>query len=182
MCVICDKFSFEPVCKNCQKAFLKPIIQKKDDIISFYQYDEIENLLKYKYHPFGSRVFEILAKNSFEVFAKTYKEKIYSIAIDDNPKKGYSHTAILNRSLQSKYITPLYKKLLSKNKITYAGKDLQFRLNNPRDFVYTGKKDMDVILVDDVVTTGTTTKEAKELLKKYNVNVVFCVVLVDKRW
>ena len=125
---------------------------------------------------------EILAKNSFAEFSKVYKEKIYSIAIDDNSKKGYSHTAILNNSLKSKYITPLYKKLIAQNKISYAGKDLDFRLNNPRNFTYKGKRDIDVILVDDVVTTGTTLNEAKDILKQYGVNVAFCLALIDKRW
>ena len=76
----------------------------------------------------------------------------------------------------------MYKKLISKNNISYAGKDLEFRLNNPRDFEYYGKKNIEVILVDDVVTTATTINEAKEVLKKYNVKVAFCMVLVDKRW
>jgi len=107
---------------------------------------------------------------------------MYSISIDDKVKKGYSHTAILNHSLKSKYITPLYKKLLAQNNITYAGKTLEFRLNNPRNFIYKGQKNIDVILVDDVVTTGSTLNEAKKILKNYNVNVIFCLVLVDKRW
>ena len=182
MCLTCTNFSFSIICKNCQKTLLTPSIKKRDDIVSFYQYEEIERLLKYKYHPFGSRVFEVLAKNSFKKFAEVYREEIYSLSIDDNPKRGYSHTAILNHSLKSKYITPLYKKLLAQNDITYAGKDLEFRLNNPRDFRYTGIENIDVILVDDIVTTGTTIQEAKEVLKKHNVNVLFCLVLVDKRW
>jgi len=181
-CLLCDSLSLTIICKKCQKLLLKPNIQKKDDVISFYKYEEIAPLLKYKYHPFGSRVFEILVKNSFKEFSKVYTEKLYSIAIDDNVKKGYSHTAILNHSLKSKYITPLYKQLLSKNDVTYAGKNLQFRLDNSRDFIYKGQKDIDIILVDDVVTTGTTLQEAKKLLQNYNVNVVFCLVLVDKRW
>jgi len=182
ICLLCNNFSFSIICKNCQATLLKPTIKKRDDIISFYSYEEIENLLKYKYHPFGSKIFKILAKNSFREFSKVYKENIYSISIDDNTKKGYSHTAILNNSLKSKYITPLYKKLLAQNNITYAGKDLKFRLNNPRKFKYTGTKNINVILVDDVVTTGSTLNEAKKILKKYNVTVAFCLVLVDKRW
>jgi len=59
---------------------------------------------------------------------------------------------------------------------------LKFRLNNPRNFKYSGPKNINIILVDDVITTATTINEAKEVLKKYNVNVAFCLVLVDKRW
>jgi competence protein ComFC len=180
-CILCKNFSTSIICKKCQNL-LQPTIKKRDDIVSFYSYENIELLLKYKYHPFGSRIFKILAHHSFAKFSKVYKEKIYSISIDDNTKKGYSHTAILNHSLKSKYITPLYNKLLAQNSVTYAGKDLKFRLNNPRNFKYTGTKNIDVILVDDIVTTGTTLNEAKEVLKKSGVNVIFSIVLVDKRW
>ena len=138
--------------------------------------------MKYKYHPFGSRIFEVLAKNSFFHFAQTYKYKIFSICVDDNTKKGYSHSAILNKYLKTNYITPLYKTLLSQSGVRYASQSLEFRLNNPRDFKYTGAKNIDVILVDDIVTTGTTLKEAKEVLARHGVNVAFCMSLVDKRY
>jgi competence protein ComFC len=181
-CLTCGALSFEVICKTCQKNLLTSASQKRGDIISFYSYDEIEPLLKYKYHPFGSRVFEILAKNSFKKFSEVYKEKIISLSIDDKIKKGYSHTAILNHSLKSKFITPKYKKLIAKNNVQYAGKSLKFRKENSRNFEYRGKKNISVILVDDVVTTGTTLKEAKEVLANYGVKVEFCLVLVDKRW
>ena len=170
------------ICNHCQKNLLVPNVRKRGDIISFYDYDEIEFLLKYKYHPFGSRVIKILAKNSFKKFAEVYKEKIYSISIDDKIEKGYSHTAILNHYLNSPYITPIYGKLLAQSRVKYAGQSLDFRKNNPRNFKYYGKKNIDVILVDDVVTTGTTIDEAKKVLKEKNVNVAFCLVLADKRW
>ena len=181
-CLICDKFSFSIICKECQTKLLTPNIKKRDDVVSFYNYDDIQFLIKYKYNPFGSRVFEILAKNSFAKFKDVYQKNIYSIGIDDNAKKGYSHTAILNHSLKSKYITPIYNVLLSQNHITYAGQSLEFRKNNPRNFKYTGKKNIEVILVDDIVTTGTTINEAKKVLSEFGVRVAFCMVLADKRW
>jgi len=182
VCILCDSLSFEIICKRCQQTFLKPNIKKRDNIISFYSYEEVESLIKYKYHPFGSRIFHILAKNSFLEFSKVYTDKCYSIPIDDKVTKGYSHTAILNRYLKSKYITPLYKVLLAQNNISYAGKSLEYRKNNKRDFLYKGLENIDAILVDDIVTTSTTINEAKEVLKKYNVNIKFSLVLVDKRW
>ena len=61
----------------------------------------------------------------------------------------------------------------------YAGKSLQFRLDNPRDFDYHGKKDVDVILVDDIITTGITLQEAQKVLTQSGVNVLFALVLAD---
>jgi len=74
-----------------------------------------------------------------------------------------------------------YSSLVSMSNISYAGKSLYFRLNNSRNFKYTGPKHIDVVLIDDIVTTKTTINEAKETLKKYNVNVLFSLVLADLR-
>lgn len=175
-CIICGEFSFEVICKKCEKNILKPKINKKNDILSFYDYEEIEFLIKYKYHKFGHRVFKILAK-PFYYFAKEIKENFFVIPIDDNPKKGFSHTAILAKEMKTQYLKVLFNSLLATNSVKYAGKTLEFRLNNPKNFIYKGKKGIDVILVDDVVTTKTTLNEAKEVLKKHNVNVVLSVVL-----
>jgi len=161
---------------------LTPSFYQKDDIISFYKYDEISELIKYKYERFGSRVFEILAKNSFFQFAKHFKydNSVYAISIDDRIKKGYSHTAILCKYLSCSF-KPLFSSLIATNNIKYAGKSLEFRLNNPRNFIYKGKKNIKAVLVDDIVTTKTTIKEAVDVLKKHGVEVLFSVVLADLR-
>lgn len=178
-CLICKNFSFEIICKNCQSEFLKPEIKIKDNIVSFYNYDEIEWLVKFKYHRFGHSIFKILADNSFKIFAKEIRENFFVIPIDDKIEKGFSHTAILANSMKTKFLTPLFNSLYSTNNVKYAGKTFEFRLNNPRNFKYKGKKNIDVILLDDVKTTGTTLNEAKEVLAKFGVNVYLSVVLAD---
>jgi competence protein ComFC len=178
-CIICKNFSFEIICKKCQKEFLKPDFKIKNRVLSFYNYDEIEWLIKFKYHKFGDRIFKVLANNSFKVLARNIKENFFVIPIDDKIKKGYSHTAILANSMNSKFLTPLFNSLYSTNNIKYAGKSLEYRLNNPRNFKYEGPKNIDVILVDDIKTTGTTLNEAKEVLEKFGVNVYLSVVLTD---
>jgi len=154
-------------------------IKFEGDILSFYDYDEVDFLLKFKYHKFGSRIFWILSKPLKE-FAKNFQEKAYLIPIDDNPKKGYSHTAILAKAMQTQNLKPLFNSLRAKNDVKYAGKSLEFRLKNKRDFEYKGKRGIDVILVDDIVTTKTTLNEAIEVLKKSEVNVLFSVVLARR--
>jgi len=58
---------------------------------------------------------------------------------------------------------------------------LDFRLENSRDFRYSGKSDIEAILVDDTITTGITLQEAYILLEKYNVNVLFALTLADAK-
>jgi len=176
-CVVCEEFSFSHICKKC-KSLLKPEFIKKGDVVSFYRYEEIEFLVKFKYEKFGSFIFKELA-SSFSTFSKSYPEILNIIPIDDRIDKGYSHTAILANSMKKD--NKLYSTLHSTSNVKYAGKSLQFRLQNPRNFKYKGPKNIDVVLVDDIVTTGTTLKEAKEVLKEHRVNVLFSLVLADLR-
>ncbi len=187
-CILCENLSFSLICKKCQNSFLKPNLSKRellDDfwVYSFYRYSEIENLLTSKHTFVGYFIYKILAKNSFLPFAKNFKIdfQTFVIPIDDVPYSGYSHTAILARFLKGKNLFLKYHSLIALNRVKYWGKSLDFRLKNPRNFKYTFKKGIDVILVDDIVTTGSTLKEAKKTLEKYDVNVLFALTLADAR-
>jgi competence protein ComFC len=122
-----------------------------------------------------------LAKNSFGKFAKEFEftHAITSIAIDDNIKSGYSHTAILNKALKSKNIKPIFNKLRAKNDISYSGKTREFRILNPRDFELKKFEQKDVILVDDIITTGTTLTQAIQVVQSNKKEVLFCLTLAD---
>jgi competence protein ComFC len=159
-------------------------LRKKDNVYSFYDYEEIEILINYKYHKFGNRIInrisKIPCKRFSELFSEYYDEKIHIIPIDDNVKKGFSHTAILAKNLKNKNLIPYFNVLKATNKVRYAGKTLKFRFENPRGFVYRGKQNIKAVLVDDIKTTGTTLNEAEKVLNNSGVEVLFSVVLSDK--
>jgi competence protein ComFC len=178
-CLLCGCNSFKIICKNCQDNYIKPKFRKRGGIVSFYDYDTVEFLIKYKYHRFGHRIYKILAGKALKVFAGEIKEKFYVIPVDDSIKKGYSHTAVLANSMKTSFLTPLFGVLHAKNSVRYAGKSLEFRLQNPRDFKYTGPSSIDVLLVDDLLTTGLTLNEAEETLKKFSVKTALKIVLCD---
>jgi len=94
-------------------------------------------------------------------FIESLDEKVYIIGIDEYVKNGYSHTALLTHAMQTDKSKVLHASLIARNRISYSGKDLQYRLENARDFHYTGKNDIDAILVDDIITTGVTLQEAQ---------------------
>ncbi len=186
-CLICERFSLSHICKICQKTFLKPTISKRkiiDDfyVISFYKYKNIEKLLKTKHKFIGSFIYKILAQNSFKIFAQNYKgkSKIFVLPIDDRVKEFYSHTAILAKEMKNSSFIPLYSKLQAKNQVSYSGKSYEYRLKNPRNFKYLGPKDIDIILVDDIITTGFTIKEAYESIKDVT-KPLFALTLADAR-
>jgi len=105
---------------------------------------------------------------------------IFAIPIDDHVRHGYSHSAILAKATKP-FLMPLYGSLRAKNHESYSGKSKTFRQVNKRDFIFTCKDEIDVILIDDIVTTGSTLEEAYETLKKHGVNVLFALVLADAK-
>jgi len=185
-CITCHSLSFKIICKACQDNFLTSSFYKREltkdfFVYSFYKFDEVKELLNTKYEFYGDRVYNILASLSFKKFALnfTYPNEIYAIAIDDHTRHQFSHTAILSKHLKSKCVSPKFDLLKAQNQVKYAGKNLKFRQKNKRNFIYHGKKNKQVILVDDLITTGSTILEAKEILEKNNCEVLFVLCISD---
>ena len=185
-CILCERYTFTHICKTCQKNFLSPSFSKRKlpngiDLISFYKYEEIKKLLFTKHTDLGFYIYALLAKLSFKQFAQEFhtKEKYISLAIDDTIKSGYSHTAILNHALKTYNINPLHNTICGKNRISYSGKSKIFRQENPRDFQVKKLKSENIILVDDIVTTGQTLTQACAKIKEQGKTVSFCLALTD---
>ncbi|TKI68974.1 ComF family protein [Sulfurimonas crateris] len=185
-CLMCENLSLSHICKKCQNNFLTPSIYRRKilgniEVISFYKYGDIKELLHTKHTDIGYYIYSILAKNSITKFASEfeYPHKVVSIGVDDYTKSGYSHTAILNRALKSRYIKPLFGKLRAKNRVSYSGKTKQFRLLNPRDFELKELNVKSAILVDDIITTSSTLTQAVEALQKENIETLFCLTLAS---
>ncbi|MBD3807825.1 MAG: ComF family protein, partial [Epsilonproteobacteria bacterium] len=155
------------------------------DVYSFYKYSSIEPILLTKHTALGYRVFSAIADITFKPFINEFilndSRKVYIVGIDEKVKNGYSHVALLTNSMKSKFSKVLHASLISSKNTTYSGKTLQFRLENPRNFIYRGKKDIDAILIDDIITTGTTLQEAQKVLEENGVNVLFALTLADAK-
>ncbi len=187
-CLTCQSLSLNIICKDCQENFLESSFYKRElekdfFVYSFYKFDELKELLNTKYQFYGDRVFSILASLAFKKFSLNfiYSDSIYAVAVDDHTRHQFSQTAILTKALQSPYIKPLYNSLQATNKVKYAGKDLKFRKRNKRKFFYSGEQNCQVILVDDLVTTGLTLLEARECLEKNGCEVLFALTLSDAK-
>jgi len=185
-CMVCESLSLKHICKSCQAKLLSPSLYKrkilgKIPVYSFYKYQDIESLLLTKHTDLGHYIYTILAQNSFAPFSQNfeYENGVCSLSIDDHVKNGYSHTAVLNRELKSHCIRPRYAKLRAKNRVSYSGKAYQYRLLNPRNFMMQEFKEEDVILVDDIITTGLTLTQAVQTLQSRGKTVLFCLTLAD---
>jgi len=148
---------------------------------SFYAYDDIAPLLHSKHTVFGSSIFHLLSKKSFVPFAHdfSFNESVLAIPVDDHVRDGFSHTAILAKALRSSSITPVFGALRATNRVRFTGKDLKFRQSNPRRFTCKLPKESNVILVDDLITSGQTLLEASELLKKSQITPLFALTLAN---
>jgi len=188
-CVACEKLSFSMICKRCQDRYFVPVFNKRElskdfFVYSFYEYDVVKELLNSKYQFYGDKIYTILALLSFTKFAQYFDfiEVVDAIAIDDHTRHDFSHTAILTKHLKSNHIVPKINLLQAGNKLKYAGRSLLFRKQNPRNFTYKGLKNKNVILVDDIITTGTTLLEAKKCLEKGGCTVLFALTLSDAKF
>jgi len=187
-CMICESLSLKHICKSCQKELLSPSLYQrkilgKIPVYSFYKYQDIEPLLLTKHTDLGFYIYTILAQNSFAPFAHSfnYEGLACSVCIDDHVQNGYSHTALLNKYLSSKSIKPRYARLPAKSKVSYSGKAYQYRLLNPRNFQMKEFEEEDVIVIDDIITTGLTLTQAVQVLESKGKNVLFCLTLADAR-
>ena len=186
-CLSCHKLSIATFCQKCQERLLKPTVTKRTinglDVYSFFKYQHIQDLLLTKHTPQGFKVYKALAKLSFRPFIKNFikndPREIYIVGIDENIKFGYSHVALLTHEMLHTNVNILHGNLMARNKVNYSGKKLQYRLENPRDFLYSGVRNIEVILVDDIITTGTTLNEAKQILEKSGVEILFALTLAD---
>lgn len=185
-CLMCERFSLSHICRNCRITHLTPVLHKRKilgsiPVYSFFSYSEIEPLLLSKHTDLGYYVYSILAQQAMKAFAQEwrYDYPVASVCIDDHVKNGYSHTALLNRALKSRHIKPVFGKMRAGNNFTYAGKSVQERLQNPREFHYLPFEYDEVILVDDIITTGATLSEAAETLHANGKKVILCLTLSD---
>lgn len=188
-CLSCGNLSFYAICKTCQRNLLEPTFNKRElekdfFVYSFYPYEDIKEFINTKYEFYGDRVYNILAKLAFKKFSLNFRlgENIIVIPIDDHTRHEFSQTAILAKHLKSKHFKVLYNTLKAENKVKYAGRDLEFRKKNPRRFKYIGKKNLKVVLVDDLVTTGSTILEAKTVLEANGCEVLFSLTLSDAKF
>lgn len=184
-CLSCGTLSFRVLCKTCL-GLIAPKGTCRDlqgfKVYGFFDYDSVSWLLHAKYFVVGSRVYTELSTLALG-YLKTHLQTpydAYAVGVDDRVKRGYAHNAIFLRHLRGIGLKPMYQTLYARNPVCYAGKTLEFRQKNPRDFllkrpVY-GKQ---IVLVDDLVTSGLTLLEAKEVLERNGAQVLHAFVLAD---
>ncbi|MBX1798752.1 ComF family protein [Campylobacter jejuni] len=188
-CINCGAFALLCFCDLCELDLseFSLNVRKFDNnfkVYSFYKYHEIQHLLHSKHYFYGYFVYKMLAKLSFAKFKDFFNPsiEINVIALDDKVENMlYSHSAILAKHLKTRFLKPVFNVLKAQNCIKYSGKSLEFRQKNKRNYKLLKTVDYPVILVDDIVTTGSSLLEAKKVLEKNKISVLFALVLADAK-
>lgn len=188
-CFNCGSFALLDLCEECVDElgeFSLGIRNLEDDfkVYSFYKYNEIKHFLHSKHKFYGYFALNALARLSFAKFKDFFNPQspINAVPLDDKVERGlYSHSALLARHLKTSFIKPLYRVLHSSSNVKYSGKSLDYRQKNKRAYKLFKKPKFPVILVDDLITTGTSLLEAKKLLENHQSEVLFALVLADAK-
>jgi competence protein ComFC len=181
-CLLCSRFTLRYVCSECDAAIVvRARAHTLQDLtaITFYDYDDIEPLTKAKYYPFGALILKRLAIKAFKPFFTDLKldKKAALIPIDDRLGAWYSHSAVLARFGAAGCVKPRFGVLRARSKEKYAGKTLAFRQSRPRRFAFKPFAEENAVLLDDLITTGTTLLEAAATLEKNGKTPLFAVAL-----
>ncbi len=179
-CIICEAEDVIGICPCCKSKIAKVKIQ--DEILSYGYYGGIlkELIFQFKYkNNFTSG--RIMSKLLEEIIRE---EKIIADVICYVPmckksikRRGYNQCEIISKDLSRELKIPVAH-CIKKIKETREQKTLskaEREINMLGAFNITNNSEIEnknVLLIDDVLTTGATVKECIRILKKYNVNKV----------
>ena len=179
-CIICKEDDCFGICNTCKKSI--KIINKayQEEVISYGYYGGVlkDLILKFKYKN-NFTAGDILAEFLEEYIIKNFKYKEYMITYIPLSKKskrnrGFNQCEYIAKKI-SKALSIEVIEVLIKPRETKEQKRLKRdeRYENIKDAFKIKKginlKKYNIILIDDVTTTGATLQEAYKLLKKFEV-------------
>ncbi|WP_317372819.1 ComF family protein [Helicobacter canis] len=186
-CLTCGRFCLQVLCKACLDSIpLRPSVREVMGVrvYCFYGYDDVSFLLNSKYYTIGSRILASLSDKAARYFAQTFDKSqaigaLTLIGIDDFVRSYYSHTGVIMRSFaKHTAMKACYGELRASSQVSYAGKPLAYRQANKRDLSYTAKA-KDLVIVDDIITTGTSFSEAIEVCTQKGARVHLALALCN---
>lgn len=180
-CIICGENDCFGLCKSCRRKINISNSPQEDNIVSYGYYGGIlkELILKFKYKS-DFTAGDILAELLEEYIIKNIDYEDYVLTYIPLSKKskrirGFNQCEYIAKKISRDLCIDVLE-ILIKEKETKEQKKLkkEERRENVKDAFNINKnlknKEYNIILIDDVVTTGATIMEAYSVLKKYGAN------------
>ncbi|MDO4940411.1 MAG: hypothetical protein Q4E33_01805 [Erysipelotrichaceae bacterium] len=193
-CLFCDKeitkYSIKsillyedelcPECRRLLKVNRRTVSVDKLKVETFFDYDGIYRSLLIQY----KECYDEALKNVFIYDLKEYiafKYLGYKILyVPSSNKKikerGYNHLELMFESLNFKKV----EGLRIKEDLIQEGKNAKERKQMINNYIYEGSRQNKVLIVDDVLTTGSSIRGVYETIFPY-ANKIKCLVLASKR-
>jgi len=192
-CGFCGEISKESLCKKCElkiKKYQINLIRKSktdyfDEVCSVFKYEDIirDVLIKYKFHNkaylYKTFVEVILKNKKICGFLKKY-DIIISVPISKERKKqrGYNQSELVANEVARKLNIKIEKKVLKKHVNAKPQSELSkaerksniknvFKVQNLQKI-----NNMNILIFDDIYTTGSTVNECAKILKQFGANKV----------
>lgn len=179
-CGICGKIGERYICNNCYNMFVINKIYKSYNRERFHmlKYEGIirDKLIEYKFNdkPYLYRMFyEILIKDKNACdFFKGY-DIIIPVPIHKKRKslRGYNQSELIAKKLSDEFKMPMYIDVLKKqiNTIPQSSLGKKARKSNAQNVYKVDNmqkiKNKNVVILDDIYTTGATANECIKVLK-----------------
>ena len=184
-CVICKRDGFIGLCPSCKAKIKRAEVGEDNISYGFYGGILKELILKFKY---GSNftcgsilsqfLLEVINENNIEADFICYVPMTKA----SKRKRGFNQCEIIANKISCETNIPVYH-CIKKIKDTKEQKSLNkeqrsenlngaFSIDESKNI--SGKN---ILLIDDVITTGATINECKKILKKYNVNKIIVLTL-----
>ena len=188
-CIYCDKPSFNGY------THLECIKKQKDIPIQTISIFKYENLIRdvIKTSKYGSKRFMALKKLSYEASYLIYElnfnfEKYICIPVPSSKSKykyrGFNQAKIIADIISKKLNIPLDDSILTREKDTKAQFSLnkKDRFNNIKNAFKVNKdiKGINILIIDDVITTGSTIREISKVLYAAGAKKVKCLTVSKK--
>lgn len=197
VCGFCNRINSDFLCDRCKNKLNSMKISMVDNYIDApvyfdehffmfkYEKEIREEILKYKFDE-KSYMYKSYAKILFEdnILRSNFIDKydcIISVPIHKRrfKERGYNQSELIARELSLKLGKKYYSDILIKNKniVAQSSLDRLNRVRNIKDAFVFGKninhiRKKNVVLFDDVFTTGATVNECARVLKEAGANFV----------
>lgn len=176
------------ICERCEQEFERVETAKKTTALE----NEAATCLTHSLYHYNEPMKDYLHRYKFmhdTVLALVFRKQLYEalkhtivVPIPMHPKKKkertFSHIELLLKSAQIPYFDVLEKTTQE----TQSSKTREQRLASEQFFTLKREPNFnEIILFDDIVTTGTTLKHAKNLLEQAGVKRIQCITLITAR-